>query len=47
MSKRKLKRQMVRELGIEKFSDIVKRKLKTKNGINTNSRVTYGSKEME
>ena len=32
MSKRKLKRKMVRELGIEKFSDVVKRKLKTKNG---------------
>lgn len=32
MSKRKLKRKMVRELGIEKFSDIVKRKLKAKNG---------------
>lgn len=32
MSKRKLKRKMVKELGIEKFSDIVKRKLKEKNG---------------
>jgi hypothetical protein len=31
MSKRKMKRTMVRELGIEKFSDIVKRKLKSKN----------------
>ena len=38
MSKRKLKRKMVRELGIEKFSDVVKRKIKAKNGTVTNSK---------
>jgi hypothetical protein len=30
MSSRKLKRQMVRDLGIEKASDIIKRKLKAR-----------------
>jgi len=30
MSARKFKRKMIKELGIEKFSDVVKRKLKAK-----------------
>ena len=37
---------MVRELGIEKFSDIVKRKLKSKNG-NTNNRTPDENQELE
>lgn len=30
MSKRRLKRKMIRELGVEKASDIIRRKLKNK-----------------
>lgn len=47
MSSRKLKRKMIRELGIEKHSDIVRRKLKGTSESSRNIRNRRNGKESD